>query len=84
MGCVGWAGGVASAPGTRHSPACRRRSPACVWAAAASRQGGETALHCVAFNGHASCVESLLKAGADASLKDKVSGGAEGRGGRRG
>ena len=42
-----------------------------------------TALHKAACNGHAPCVEALLKAGADARLKDKVSDGAEGRGGRR-
>ena len=40
-----------------------------------------TALHKAARNGHAPCVEALLKAGADARLKDKVSDGAEGRGG---
>ena len=42
-----------------------------------------TVLHDAALYGHASCVESLLKAGADASLKNEVSDGAEGRGGRR-
>ena len=50
----------------------------------ASRQLTRTALHLAADNGHAPCVESLLKARADASLKDYVSNGAEGRGGRRG
>ena len=40
-----------------------------------------TALHGAAGNGHAPCVEALLKAGADARLKDKVRDGAEGRGG---
>ena len=53
-------------------------------AAAASRQSKNTALHFAAFNGHAPCFKSLLEAGADASLKDQVSNGAEGRGGRRG
>ena len=85
-----WGGGVGAggshppqAPATRHPPA-RRRSPACVCgAAAASRQSKRTALHYAAYNGQTSCVESLLKAGADASLKDEVSDGAEGRGGRR-
>ena len=52
-------------------------------AAAASRQSKSTALHLAALNGHAPCVEALLKAGADARLKDKVRDGAEGRGGRR-
>ena len=37
----------------------------------ASRQLTRTALHLAADNGHAPCVESLLKARADASLKDK-------------
>jgi len=86
-----WGGGVGAggshppqAPATRHPPA-RRRSPACVCgAAAASRQRKMTALHEAAHYGHAPCVESLLKAGADASLKNGVSDGAEGRGGRRG
>jgi len=61
----------------------------CVCAAApASRQEKRTALHLAAlhraaFDGHAPCVEALLKAGADARLKDTVSDGAEGRGGRR-
>jgi len=72
----------------RHPPPARparRRSPACVCgAAAASRQDKNTSLHKAAKNGHAPCVESLLKAGADANLKDGVSDGAEGRGGRRG
>jgi len=71
----------------RHPPPARparRRSPACVCgAAAASRQEKRTALHEAARYGHAPCVDSLLKAGADASLKDEVSDGAEGRGGRR-
>ena len=68
---VGW--GVASAStGTRHPPAgC---SPACVWAA--SRQTKSTALHMAAARNHAPCLESLLEAGADASLKDHVSDGA--------
>ena len=52
-------------------------------AAAASRQTKRTALHNAAYSGEAPCVEALLKAGADARLKDKVSDGAEGRGGRR-
>ena len=43
-----------------------------------------TALHFAAKNGHAPCAESLLKAGAEASLKNKVSDGAAGRGGRHG
>ena len=42
-----------------------------------------TVLHDAALYGHASCVESLLKAGADASLKNEVSDSAEGQGGRR-
>ena len=42
-----------------------------------------TVLHDAALYGHASCVESLLKAGADASLKNEVSDGAEGQGERR-
>ena len=52
-------------------------------AAAASRQGKMAVLHEAALYGHACCVESLLKAGANASLKNEVSGGAEGRGGKR-
>ena len=51
-------------------------------AAAASRQVKMTAMHLAADEGHTPCVESLLEAGADASLKDIVSDGAEGRGGR--
>ena len=51
-------------------------------AAPASRQRKMTALHKAACNGHAPCVEALLKAGADARVKDEVSDGAEGRGGR--
>jgi len=51
-------------------------------AAPASRQYKQTALHHAAYNGHAPCVEALLKAGADARVKDEVSDGAEGRGGR--
>ena len=51
-------------------------------AAPASRQDKWTALHLAAKNGHAPCVEALLKAGADASLEDEVSHGAEGRRGR--
>ena len=47
-------------------------------AAAASRQSQRTALHSAADNGHAPCVEALLKAGADARLKNDVSDGAEG------
>ena len=61
-------------------------------AAAAFRQDNYTALHCAVIQCRASCVESLLKAGADASLKTNVSDGHEGsgrggvglRGGRRG
>ena len=49
-------------------------------AAAAFRQDKYTALHCAVFNGRAPCVESLLKAGADASLKTNVSDGVKGRG----
>ena len=52
-------------------------------AAPASRQYKGTALRTAARNGHAPCVEALLKAGADARLKDEVRDGAEGRGGRR-
>ena len=52
-------------------------------AAPASRQYKETALQKAAYRGHAPCVEALLKAGADARLKDEVRDGAEGRGGRR-
>ena len=52
-------------------------------AAPASRQYKGTALRKAACNGHAPCVEALLKAGADARLKNKVRDGAEGRGGRR-
>ena len=45
-----------------------------VWvvAVAASRQDQRTALHFAAFYGNATCAESLLKAGADASLNDLV------------
>ena len=46
-------------------------------AAAASRQIKNTALHWAATRRHAPCVESLLKAGADASIEDKVRDGAE-------
>ena len=42
-----------------------------------------TALHLATMCGHAPCAESLLKAGADASLKNNVSnGGKEGNRGR--
>jgi len=51
-------------------------------AAAASRQDKWTALHLAAHYGHAPCVEALLKAGADARLKDEVREGAEGSGGK--
>ena len=68
---------------TPHLPACRRRSIACVWPAAAPPQQKRTALHLAASNGHAPCVEALLMMGADASLKDGVSLGTEGRGGGR-
>ena len=44
-------------------------------AAAAFRQDNYTALHCAVIQCRASCVESLLKAGADASLKTNVSDG---------
>ena len=43
-----------------------------------------TALVLAAAEGHAPCVASLLKAGADASLENNVSDGAEGRGGEAG
>ena len=66
-----------------HLPACRRRFIRVCAAAAASRQAKWTALHHAAYDGHAPCVEALLKAGADARLKDEVRDGAEGRGGRR-
>ena len=75
LGGVGWAWEVASASYTRRPPARRRRSPA-FGATAASRQAEITALHRAAYSGQAPCVESLLKAGADASLEDKVSDGA--------
>jgi len=80
---VGW--GVA--PRLRHPPPAlppAAAHPRVCGAAAASRQNKRTALHCAAYWGHAPCAESLLKAGADASLKDTVSDGAKGRGGRRG
>jgi len=81
-----WAGGShpPQAPATRppHPPPLTR---ACACGAAAACQPDKTtALHNAAFHKHAPCVELLLKAGADASLKDDVSDGAEGRGGRRG
>ena len=38
------------------------------WAAAASWQAKDTALHFAAYNSDASCVDSLLKAGANVSL----------------
>jgi len=81
---VGW--GVASAAGTRHPPAppAAAHPRVCGGTAAASRQNKVTALHIAAYYGHAPCAESLIKAGADASLKDMVSDGTEGRGGRRG
>ena len=44
-------------------------------AAAAFRQDNYTALHWAVIAGRAPCVESLLKAGADASLKTNVSDG---------
>ena len=73
----------------RHTPPAGPpppRSSACVGPRAAPRQINWTALHHAAAFGRADCVESLLKAGADASLKDdgadNVSDGAEGRGGR--
>ena len=86
VGGAGWAGGShpPQVPATRTPPATTAHPRVC-GAAAASRQGKLTALHYAADEGHAPCVESLLKAGADASLKDRVSDGAEGRaGGRRG
>ena len=46
-------------------------------AAPAPRQDKWTALHWAAYAGHAPCVEALLKAGADARLKGKVSDGAK-------
>jgi hypothetical protein len=70
-------------PPARPPAAAHPRVCAC-GAAAASRQRKRTALHKAAFGGRAPCVESLLKAGADASLKNGVSDGAEGLGGRRG
>ena len=74
---AGWAGGSHSGPPAR--PPLTRVSGA----AAASRQNMNTALHYAVHNSEngALCVASLLKAGADASLTDKVSDGAEGRGG---
>ena len=59
-------------------PAAAAHPPACVWPAAASPQTKKTALHLAAYVGHAPCVEVLLEAGADASLKDEVSDGTEG------
>ena len=80
----GWAGGSQppQAPATR--PPARPPLTRVCGAAAASRQHKWTALHEAAHKSHAPCVESLLKAGADASLEDEVSDGAEGQGGRRG
>ena len=53
-------------------------TPPRVCPAAASPQTKKTALHLAAYVGHAPCVEVLLEAGADASLKDEVSDGTEG------
>ena len=80
----GWAGGSQppQAPATR--PPARPPLTRVCGAAAASRQHKWTALHEAAHKSHAPCVESLLKAGADASLRNEVSDGAEGQGGRRG
>ena len=36
-------------------------------------QDGWTALHLAALNGHAPCIEVLLRAGADINTQDKVS-----------
>ena len=75
---VGW--GVASAYDTRYPPQPLTRV---CGTAVASRQGKVAVLHDAALFGHASCVESLLKAGADVSLKNEVSDCTEGRGGGR-
>ena len=88
--CVSAAPAAAPASPLRPSPSRLQAPPArpppltraCA-AAAASRQYGSTALHFAARNGSAPCVEALLKAGADARLKNWVRDGAEGRGGRR-
>ena len=63
----------ASATGTARLPPPLTRV---CGAAAASRQNKNTALILTAYFGHAPCAESLLKAGGDASLEDKVSDGA--------
>ena len=80
-GCdgAGARGGLWGRTRLRHPPPARPPPPLTrvCGAAAASRQGNMTALHCAVFNGRAPCVESLLKAGADASLADTVSYGAE-------
>ena len=69
-----------SVVGPMYPPPARRRRSHRVWvvAVAASRQDQRTALHFAAFYGNATCAESLLKAGADASLKDLVRGSAVG------
>ena len=51
----------------------------CADAAAASRQSMWTALHWAVTNEHTECAESLIKAGADTSLKDKVGALVHGR-----
>ena len=82
VGGAEWAWGFVSASGTATYPAAAPLTRVC-GAAAASRQSKYTALHFAAMMGEVPCVKSLLKAGADASLKDGVSDGAEGRGGGR-
>ena len=78
-GARGGLGGVASASGTLPPLPPPPLTRVC-GAAAASRQMKRTALHWAAESGVVPCVELLLKAGADASLEDMVSDGAEGRG----
>ena len=80
-GGAGWAGGSHPPQAPAARPPARPPLTRVCGAAAASRQYHRTALHWAAYGGHAPCVASLLKAGADASLKDEVSDGAEGRGG---